>query len=305
MTPLAGGYSGETFVAAGGADRVVVRIYRGNPERAAIDASLLRLVRGIIPVPEILELRPPTADNPAVLVTEYLHGVPLDQLLREDPPTLDWETLGYNLGGVLGALSGIPFLRYGAFADADLTLTSERMPTDLDAWAQHFRDDGRLAAWAEPDWRNLQALIDLAERTLDDGQNQQRVVLAHSDFNPKNVLVDPTDGGVVGLLDWEFAHAGSVHSDFGNFTRFERDDRLEGALIEGFVDCAPGHIRSPFDSGRAADLWALIELAGRTRSNPVSELATTLLLAQAREQSLWAWPWDTPRVDPADADAVT
>ncbi len=298
MTPLAGGYSGETFLAQTGGDRAVVRIYRRNPQRAAIDASLLRLVRGIIPVPDVLELRRATADMPAVLVTEYLDGIPLDQVLRADRSGLDWETLGYNLGWVLGSLSSIPFLRFGMFADADLTVTTDGMPTALAAWAQTFRDTGRLAAWAEQDWLKLLALIDIAEGIVDDGQNDARVVLAHSDFNPKNILVDPTDCGIVGLLDWEFAHAGSIHTDFGNFARFERDDRLVDPMIEGFVDWAPGRIRGPVEHGRAMDLWALVELAGGAPSNAVRELAAQLLLAQVREQDLQAWPWDAPRVDP-------
>jgi aminoglycoside phosphotransferase (APT) family kinase protein len=303
ITPVEGGYSGETFLAGVGAERVVVRIYRRDPERALIDASLLRLVRGIVAVPAVLEVRPATSDEPAVLVTEYLHGQRLDEVLRSDSATLDWETLGYNLGWVLGCLSSIPFLRFGRFADADLTLTTHGMPIDLTSWAERFRATGRLAAWSDRDWMGLLALIDRAEDLLEDAENERRVVLAHSDFNPKNILIDPFDLGIVGILDWEFAHAGSVHTDFGNLTRFERDDRLVGPLIEGFVDWAPGHIRDPFGHGRALDLWALIELAGGSR-NPVGDLATTLLQAQSRTQDLNAWPWPTSRVDPADADAV-
>lgn len=304
LTEATGGYSGETFVAGSGDDRVVVRIYRRDPQRALVDASLLRLMKGIVPVPEVLEVRPATTDLPAVLVTEHLDGVRLDVVLRADPPTLDWETLGYNLGWVLGCLSRVPFLRSGHFTDADLTLSATGLPSDLTAWAERFRDTGRLAAWSQADWQSLLELVDLADSTLADGQNHPRVALAHSDFNPKNILVDPTDSCIAGILDWEFAHAGSIHTDFGNFTRFERDDRLVDPMVEGFVDWAPGHIRSPFEHGRAMDLWALIELAGRTPSDPVGELATTLLLAEAREHSLWAWPWPTDRVDPVDADAV-
>lgn len=304
LAPLAGGYSGETFVAGTGADRVVVRIYRRHQQRALVDASLLRLLRGIIPVPEVIEVRPPESSRPAVLVTKYVEGVRLDTVLAANPAWLDWETLGLNLGWILGCLSRIPFVRFGQFADADLTLTSEGVPTDLVAWAQHFRDAGRLAAWSEPDWRSLLALVDVAERTLDDGRNQRRVVLAHSDFNPKNILVDPADWSIAAILDWEFAHAGSIYTDLGNFTRFERDERLVGPMIEGFGDSGPGHIRAPYEHWRATDLWSLLELGGTTESNPVRELATTLLLAQAREQGLDAWPWPTDRVDPTEADAV-
>jgi aminoglycoside phosphotransferase (APT) family kinase protein len=298
LSPLAGGYSGETFLVGDGADRVVARIYRRNPDRAAIDASLLRLVQGIIPVPEVLELRPATADTPAVLVTEFLDGVLLEGILRDPAVDLDWVTLGRNLGEVLGALSGMPFLTAGMFDGPDLRTTTEDMPTDLVAWAQHLRDTGRLAAWSDSDWQGLLALIDLAEDLLASGEQPPRVVLAHSDFNPKNILIDPVDLRVVGLLDWEFSHAGSIYTDFGNITRFERDDQFVRPMTETFVETAPGEIRRPFEHGRAMDLWALIELAGGTPSNAVRDLASELLLAQARSSDLLAWPWETPRVDP-------
>ena len=48
-------------------------------------------------------------------------------------------------------------------------------------------------------------------------------MLVHSDFNPKNILVDLETVEVVGVVDWEFAHAGSPYTDIGNFSRFERD----------------------------------------------------------------------------------
>ncbi len=303
LEPLAGGYSGETFVVGDGDDRVVARIYRRQPERAPIDASLLRLVRGIIPVPKVLEVRPATADQPAVLVTEYVEGQRLDEVLQRDDPGLDREKLGHHLGEVLGSLSAMPFLSVGMFAGPDLGISAEGMP-DLAGWAQHYRDSGRLAAWPEPDWLALLALIDVAEDTLASGQNPSRFVLAHSDFNPKNLLIDPDDCSVLALLDWEFAHAGSVYTDFGNITRFERDERLVRAITASFIDRAPGHIQDPFTHGRAVDLWALVELAGGMPSNAVRELASTLLLAQARAGDLHAWPWETPRVDPIGAGAV-
>ena len=59
VTPLSGGYSGETFlVGSDPADQVVLRIYRRAPERAVVDAGLLRLLRGVLPVASVLEVRP-------------------------------------------------------------------------------------------------------------------------------------------------------------------------------------------------------------------------------------------------------
>jgi aminoglycoside phosphotransferase (APT) family kinase protein len=307
MSPLAGGYSGETFTVGSGDDCVVLRIYRREPERALVDASLLRLMRGILAVPDVIDVRPPTADAPALLVTEVLDGVPLDTVLREPPRRLDWETLGLELGRVLGTLSGVPFLESGFFTDARLTVSSAGLPHDLPEWAALHRETSRLAGWPERDWQALSELVDGAQDLLDAdvARGPVRTVLVHGDFNPKNILVDPREAVVTGLVDWEYSHAGSIHTDVGNFTRFERDDRLVEPLVEGFVDAAPGHIANPLEHGRAIDLWALIELAGRTPPNPVCELAGRLLLEQARTGSLSAWPWKRRRVDPMVAEHVS
>jgi aminoglycoside phosphotransferase (APT) family kinase protein len=303
VRPMSGGFSGETFV-AGEPDTdpdnaVVVRIYARSPERAAVDASLLRLLRGVVPVPEVVEFRPPEGDQPPVLVTRFCGGTQLDELLAAGVSDSAAATIGTHLGQLLGTLSGIPQLRLGEFADADLTLADADLPTDLLDWAGHYRDTGRLGSWADRDWEALQHLVKDAQDVLDQVWHESpRVVLVHSDFNPKNIRVDPDSLAVVALLDWEFAHAGSVYTDVGNFTRFERDGRLVDPLLDSFVASAPGQVRAPYELGRAADLWALIGLAGGGRLNPVRELAAELLLAQARAGSVQAWPWQTSRVDP-------
>jgi aminoglycoside phosphotransferase (APT) family kinase protein len=296
LEPLEGGFSGETFVAHGDED-LVVRIYRDNRERAPIDAAVLRLVRGLVPAPEVVELRPGVGSDPAILVTQYLPSVSLQDVLDDPPDDLDWEELGLNLGWMLGTLSWIPFLRHGAFVDADLTVSDERWPSDLAEWAQRARDTGRVSTWSEADWSGLRNLVDVAGDVLDRaGPYDDRAVLVHSDFNPKNIRMDAETLDIVGVVDWEFAHAGSIHADFGNFNRFERDERLVDPFLEGFVDSAPGHIRDPVAHGRATDLWALIELAGRPQSNDVTQLAERLLLAQARTGDLNAWPFEGERV---------
>ena len=296
MRPLAGGYSGETFLVGDGDDQVVLRIYRHNPDRAVVDASLMRLVTGIVPVPRVIDVRPAQGDRPAILVSEHLRGRPLDQVLASPPVGFDLARLGVELGQVLARLSGVPFLHPGGFAGAGLALSSSGWPDDLLEFAQGYRDSGRLAAWTGADWDGLVELINLAGDVLDDAGD--RTVLVHSDFNPKNIVVGLDRFEVVGLVDWEFAHAGSPYTDIGNFSRFERDGRLIEPLIGSFLDAAPGHLPDPLTGSRAADLWALVELAGGVPSNPVRELAAELLLAQARAGDLTAWPFDGVRVGP-------
>jgi aminoglycoside phosphotransferase (APT) family kinase protein len=300
LRPLAGGYSGETYVVGADREPVVVRIYARNPERAAIDASLLHLVRGLVPVPSVLELRHPTRTSPAVLVTELVAGTRLDVLLADPAPAVDLEVLGRSLAEVLTTLAGIPFLDYGMFADASLTLSGDGMPTDLRDWAEDLRGAGRLATWTGSDWQALLDLVDAAQDLLEtaSASRVERAVLTHSDFNPKNLLVDPATSRVTAVLDWEFAHAGSVYTDIGNFCRFERDPRLLEPLLAGLDRVAPGNVKEHLTLGRANDLWALLELAGRPRPSPVQAIATELLLAQARTNDLEAWPWEAVRVDP-------
>lgn len=300
LTALEGGYSGETYVVGDDPYRVVVRIYRRSPDRAVVDASLLRLVRGLVPVPAVVELRRPDGADPAVLVTEYVVGARLDLALAEEPPWLDLDALGRSLADLLTTLGGIPFLRSGAFEDADLTLSRDGLAGDLQDWAGRQRDEGRLASWSVPDWEALQRLVDLAEDLLADeeGRRPPRVVLAHSDLNPKNILVDPRTSSVVALLDWEFAHAGSPHTDIGNLCRFERDPRLVEPLLGHLSLPAGGRSGDHLELGRAMDLWALVELAGRPIPGPVNDLAAELLLAQARAGDLGAWPWTAARVAP-------
>src|SRR3954471_17053713 len=126
LTPLEGGWSGRTFLAEVAGERSVVRIYPPDdraPARAETDAAVLRLVRGLLPVPEVLEVRParPELDQPGLLVTSFLPGMRGDELL----PRLDAGALtevGTTLGGLVADLGGMPMLRPGPFVDPDLRI---------------------------------------------------------------------------------------------------------------------------------------------------------------------------------------
>ena len=257
LEPLEGGWSGETFLADAGGDRTVVRVFgdpRHSPHAAEIQAALLRLVRGLLPVPSVLEVRraDPATGLPALLVTEFLPGVRGDQLL----PTLDDDGLrraGAAVGRIVGTLGGMPFLERGAFGD-DLTVE----PFELELPASL----GEVAPAAE-------ALLDEETRTC----------LVHSDLNPKNLLLDPDTLEVTGLLDWEFAHAGHPFTDLGNVLRFDREPAYVDAVLAAYAelrDTPPGRAR---ELARAADLYALVELASRAGQNPVATRAAARLEA--------------------------
>ena len=295
LTPLAGGWSGQTFEGEVAGERCVVRVYAGDRsglrgDRAhEVDAALLHLVRGLLPVPEVLELRGPNAATgaPALLITSFLNGVRGDLLL----PTLDdagLATLGANMGRLAADLGGMPMLRSGAFVDADLTLSDLPGPDGLPAWvAAH---EIALSAFTRDELAGLRELAVYAQDMLD---IHDRRCLVHGDLNPKNVLVDPDSLTISGLVDWEFAHAGHPFTDLGNLVRFERMPAYIDGLLAAYTERHEGEDHLAEAMARAADLWALVDLAARHQSAPDNTVAADahdLLRAISAARDLRALP---------------
>ena len=90
----------------------------------------------------------------------------------------------------------------------------------------------------------------------------------HSDLNPKNVLVDPASLELTAVLDWEFAHAGHPWTDVGNLLRFERHPAYVEAVLGAWTELRGGSAEVLLDGARAADLWALVDLASRAGAEP-------------------------------------
>jgi Ser/Thr protein kinase RdoA (MazF antagonist) len=295
LVPLPGGHSGETFLADAAGERTVVRVYgrRGatrGVDAPVVDAAVLRLVRGLLPVAEVLDVQRPRPhdDAPGLLVTSFLPGDRLDLLL----PGLDeteTRTVGHRLGVLLARLATMPMPRAGRFVDGELRIEPFGPPHagDLVAAIEAVRPGSALVAWPREDLRDLLRLADRAQRILDP---VTRTTLVHSDLNPKNLLVDPVTLEVTGLVDWEFAHAGLPVTDLGNLLRFERDPVLTGAVVEAYRRHVPDAAPDVLHQARAADLWALVDLAGRRGENPVADRAHDLLLAMARDGDLHAVP---------------
>jgi aminoglycoside phosphotransferase (APT) family kinase protein len=285
LRPLSGGWSGETFLAEAAGERTVVRIYARPSHRGEaaheVDAALLRLVRGLVPVPELLEVRraDPATGLPALLVTSYVEGVRGDELL----PTLGRDglaTLGTRLGGLLADLAGMPMLRPGPFVDGDLTIGSFATGQDADGLPAYLESLApRLPGLADADLDGLRGVVVDAQALLD---TVGRWCLVHSDLNPKNLLLDPVTLEVRALVDWEYAHAGHPHTDLGNLLRFDRDPAFEGAVLAAYASRRGGTPAEALALARAADLWALLDLATRAGDNPVADRAHARVLTIAR-----------------------
>jgi aminoglycoside phosphotransferase (APT) family kinase protein len=142
-----------------------------------------------------------------------------------------------------------------------------------------------LGWWRPDELEGLRRVAVDAQALLD---TVTRVCLVHGDLNPENLLVDPESLTVTGLLDWELGHAGHPYSDLGNLLRFERDEVFTGAVVGEYVARRGGTPESALALARAADLWALLDLAPRRSQNPVAEAADRLLRAIARARDTGA-----------------
>lgn len=297
LVPLAGGWSGETFLAEVAGERSVVRIYaaRGRgPQAPDVDAAVLRLVRGLVPVPEVLEVRPGVDAAPGLLVTAWMPGERGDLLLpRLDDP--DLASLGARVGRIAADLAGMPQLRAGELVDGELRVRA--WDPDLPAYV-----DQCLAA--RPDWSaaELSALRDVAAAAQDRLDAMGRTCLVHGDLNPKNILVDPGTLEVTAVVDWEYAHAGLPTADLGNLLRWDRHPAWAEAVLGAWCDRHGVPTGTALDLARAADLWALVDLAARAGQHPVADRAAAHLRAVAAARDPHALA-PSPRLDGPGTDA--
>ncbi|WP_323793591.1 phosphotransferase family protein [Nocardioides sp.] len=287
LEPLEGGWSGETFLArVAGGDLQVVRIHARNPGRAEVDAALMRLVDSLVPVPQVLEVRPPEGDLPALLVTSYLPGERGDLVLARLGGD-DLAVLGDHVGTLVATLGGMPWPRAAelvAVTDGGLVLRAfEGTTVDFVEAALA----GPLARWSEDDAAGLLAVADEADIRL---TTVGRRCLVHSDLNPKNLLVDPDTLEITGLVDWEYAHAGHPFTDLGNVLRFDRSPAYVDAVLAAYARLRGTPPGEALRLARAADLVALVDLAGRAGQNPVADRAEHLLLEIVRTGDLSAAP---------------
>jgi aminoglycoside phosphotransferase (APT) family kinase protein len=287
VVPLSGGYSGETFLVTGAGEQAVLRLYARHPERAAVDQALLARLRGLLPVPRVLEAVtvPAGTGRPPFLLLEALPGDRLDLVLPAADEPLR-RRLGEAVAGVLTLLATERMPRPGMFVDASL----DPAPFPPDGGDQRAFLEARLRGrWfsrlSETERDGLRAV---ARRASAVTAAPARIALVHADFNPKNLLVDPATGGVTGVLDWEFAYAGAPLGDLGNLLRFETDPVFAAAAAGTYTDRAPDVPADWLEVARALDLYALLDLAAREATNPVVTGARDLLRATARTRTLAA-----------------
>lgn len=282
--PLPGGHSGETFLAETGGERTVVRIFAAPHHHAdapEIQASLLHLVRDLVPVPPVLEVRRSAGeDGPGLLVTGLLPGVRGDLLL----PELDDDgrrRAGAAVGAVAAALAAMPTLRAGRWADAELRIDPH--DPSVAGWV-----DDHAAAMAGLGWTGseLAALARHAAAADDVLAGVRRTCVVHADLDPSNLLLDPATLAVTGVVDWERSRSGHPWTDLGSLLRLEGHPGYVDAVLGAWAERHPTPRGELAAGARAADLVALVGSATRAGQHPGADAAAAHLRARLASAEL-------------------
>jgi aminoglycoside phosphotransferase (APT) family kinase protein len=203
---------------------LVLRIYEHDASLCQKEIDLFRLVRGSVPVPEVLHAEPRGfEDLPPFALMRYVEGISFRELKRSGVRAAVAQAAG-SAGETLAAIGRAGFAKSGWLAPgptvaAPLLEGADPMPRFIDLCLGAANLRRRMPAGLRD---RTQAFVWLRAPQFAGLEEQARLV--HGDFNKRNLLVRQTAGkwSVAAVLDWEFAISGSPLADLGTFLRYER-----------------------------------------------------------------------------------
>lgn len=267
---------------------LVLRVYENDRELCRKEVDLHRLVRGVVPVPEIVHAMPDGIDGGAPFVfMQYIDGITVRELRRRGERAALADAAS-SIGEALAAIGRTTFPKPGRLAagptvGAPLLEGADPCPRFVDdclATAEaHGRIDSKTRALASAcawSWAPRLAALDEERR------------LVHCDFSSGNVLVRELEGrwSIAAVLDWEFAVSASPLIDVGNFLRYEATSKfpMEPHFSAGFTRAGGQLSEDWLRLSRVLDLTALAEMLARgTQPADVSAEILGLIRATAEE----------------------
>ncbi|GIF14152.1 aminoglycoside phosphotransferase (APT) family kinase protein [Actinoplanes teichomyceticus] len=263
---LTGGFSNHNVaISTDDGNTYVLRRYRGR-NACAVEAALARRLAGVVPVPEVVAADETgrLAGEPALL-SRFRPGRPLSDVLASADAGVA-EQCGRAVGLTLARIGTVSFEAPGFFADASLTPGPPGVEpaAGLDDFVQRCLAQGDAAGHLTAgEQRALREHAARATALLVAVHGCR--LLVHSDYNPKNLLVDADHGRwrVTAVLDWEFAFSGPPLVDVGNMLRDPRPPGFAEAFVGGFRDAGGGLPPDWRELSAALDLYALADFLTR------------------------------------------
>lgn len=172
----------------------------------AREYRVLRALRDTdVPVPVVHALcEDPAVSDVPLMVMSYVDGLVLDGPAdAENLGERQRHAVGKNLVGALARIHAVDLDATG------LTTLASHKPyaaRQLRRWA---------GQWELSKMRELPDLDDLTRRLQEAAPEPGEIVLVHGDCHPRNIIIDPQDGAVKAVLDWELCSLGDPLADIG------------------------------------------------------------------------------------------
>ncbi len=240
---------------------LLLRIYVRDRDALQRERNLYTLLQGRIPVPKMLYIDDSfKLINYPVAIIEWIDGMLMREAIISNTKLAISQT-AYEAGIIIAILRQIKFKR-GGFFKTDLKIQPfSDEESYLPLVMKFLEDKGIKSSLGLELTQSIKKLID---QNLSLIPNKAEVNLTHGDFDPSNIIVNLQGGQwkVAGVLDWEFAHAGTYSSDIGTFIRYSHKcpDSYEVKFIEGIQSTETVLPASWKKSAKLMDLLNLLQL---------------------------------------------
>lgn len=225
LSPLGDGKSNLTYLLAdaAGSRWVLRRPPLGNLLPSAHDVAreyriLSKLIGTSVPIARPIALREPdeAIEAPLVLM-EHVPGLVIDRdsaLIGIGPERR--HEIGVSIAATLATVHAVGLVEVGL---DDLGSHKPYAARQLKRWRRQFEDSKT---------RDLPLFGDLADRLEKSAPEQREVTLVHGDYHLLNVILDPDDGSVRAILDWELCTLGDPLADLGGMLAYwpQADDPI-------------------------------------------------------------------------------
>ncbi len=257
----------------------VLRIYEHDASLCQKEIDLIRLIRGSVPVPEVIHAEPRGWEEiPPFALLRFIEGMSFRDLKQSGDRNAIAQA-AHSAGETLAAIGRTTFSKPGWLApgpsvSAALLEGADPLPRIVDSYLASRNLQKRVPGSLRDRIHTL--IWSYAPQVSQLGEESR---LVHGDFGKRNLLVRSVAGRwtVVAVLDWEFAISGPTLADVGHFLCYERASRpvVEPNFSEGYLRAGGKLSQNWRQLARIVDLAALCESLTHDHlpDSVVSELA--------------------------------
>ena len=212
---------------------LVLRLYTRDRDACTREAAILELAGSLVPVPVVLHASPdPDGDTPPYVIETWLEGRRPDAVIKANPSLA--QAVGVALGAAGAVVSAQSFGHSGFLTTGPLLQVGAPLPTFEPYIVACFEEQGGSARTGEAFAKRVVAFV--RENLAYLPEDRDGISLVHGDFKLSNLLVDPEDGHLTGVLDWEFAFAGSPLFDLATLLRESASlpPDFEAGIVKGY-----------------------------------------------------------------------